>query len=63
MAIDSKKPLVFDLEDGDHVELCTWAYIVYQLSDPIAQITLALDSINEQLQRIDEKLQSWIEDE
>ena len=60
---DHKRPLLFDLKDGDHVELCTWPYIVSQLQDTIESITASLSAINVSLQAIDEKLISWIDEE
>lgn len=63
MAADNKRPLVFDLEDGDHVELITWPYVMYQLQEPLETITAALTAINVSLKAIDDKLISWIDEE
>ncbi len=63
MAVDNKRPLVFDLKDGEHVELCTWPYIVYQLQETVETITAAIAAMNVSLKKIDDKLVSWIEEE
>lgn len=63
MAVDNTTPLVYDLPDGDIVELCPWAYVVQQLSNLITPITNNLTLINTDLNRIDAKIVSWIENE
>jgi hypothetical protein len=63
MAVDNTSPLIYDLPDGDVVELPPWAYIVQELGKLINPITTNLTSINIDLQRIDTKLISWIDND
>lgn len=55
-------PLRFDLPDGDRVELCTWDYVVAQLSDFIIGATNAIALENIALTVIDNKLDEWLDD-
>lgn len=61
MAIPADTPLTFDLPDGQ-IQLCSWAFIVSQLTPFLNAVKSSLDSQNISLQQIDEKLQSWIEE-
>lgn len=62
MAINEKDPLVFRVPDGD-VVVPTWGYIVEQLRYLIEPIITSEAAINSSLQRIDDKLNEWIDND
>ena len=60
MAVSNSTPLTFDLPDGDHVELCTWPYILSIITEPLTRISSATESINVSLGRIEAKVDEWL---
>lgn len=60
MAVSNTTPLTFDLPDGDHVELCTWPYIISMLTEPLESITSSIESINVSLGKIEDKVDEWL---
>ena len=60
MAVSNSTPLTFDLPDGDHVELCTWPYILSIINEPLTRISSANESINASLERIEAKVDEWL---
>lgn len=63
MAVSNTTPLTFDLPDGDHVELCTWDYILFQLTEPLTEISSCVENINSSLERIETKVDEWISEQ
>lgn len=61
-ARDEKTPVHFDLPDGDQVDLIPWAYVVDKSNTILSGIISNLASINEDLTRIDNKIQTWIDE-
>ena len=61
-ARDEKTPVHFDLPDGDQVDLIPWAYVVDKSNTILSGIISNLASINDDLTRIDNKIQTWIDE-
>lgn len=61
-AREEKTPVHFDLPDGDQVDLIPWAYVVDKSNTILSGIISNLASINEDLTRIDNKIQTWIDE-
>ena len=60
MAIDDKTPVSFILPDGDTVQLCTWAFILDKLSEPLGRINTALAAINNDIDSINIRVDYWL---
>ena len=60
MARDPKPPLTFFLPDNDVVSLVTWDYIADKLTDALNPLVSSLESTNESLKVINDKLESLL---
>lgn len=58
MARDQKTPVTFKLPD-DQVSLITWEFVLDKLESALKEPLLSLELINQDLNRIDEKIASW----
>lgn len=63
MAVPDSTPCKFTLPDGDKVALCTWAYIIAQLTEPVNAIKNIITSENASLTIIEAKLEKWVEEQ
>lgn len=63
MAVPDSTPVKFTLPDGDKVSLCTWAYIIAQLTEPVNAIKNIIASENASLTIIEAKLEEWAEEQ
>lgn len=62
MARNSATPLTFELPDGDVVEVITWDYVLEKSKEILTPTIDHISVINSQLERIDNKLNEWVED-
>lgn len=60
MTRDDKQPLIFNLPDGDHVALITWAFVLDQLDVEMRPTMNTLAMVNDQLTRIDTRLKELV---
>lgn len=64
MARDNKIPVTFNLPDGDVAVVVTWEYVMDKLEEFLTPVADSVESINNDLERINNKLTQWIpEDE
>lgn len=59
---DNTTPVTFELPDGDTVQLITWEFVLKKLEEVLNPTIDHLSVINTQLEKIDQKLESWIKD-
>lgn len=60
MARDEKTPVTFVLPDNDSVALIPWAYVVDKFDTILKEPLDNIELINKDLQRIDAKLDQWL---
>ena len=60
MARDEKTPVTFILPDNDSVALIPWAYVVDKFNSILKEPLDNIELINKDLQRIDAKLDQWL---
>lgn len=63
MARDEKTPVTFILPDNDSVALIPWAYVVDKFNSILKEPLDNIELINKDLQRIDAKLDQWLNPE
>lgn len=63
MARNSATPLTFELPDGDVVEVITWDYVLEKSKEMLTPTIDHISVINSQLERIDNKLNDWVEND
>lgn len=63
MARDEKTPVTFVLPDNDSVALIPWAYVVDKFDTILKEPLDNIELINKDLQRIDAKLDQWLNPE
>ena len=63
MARDEKTPVTFVLPDNDSVALIPWAYVVDKFNSILKEPLDNIELINKDLQRIDAKLDQWLNPE
>ncbi len=63
MARDPKQPVVFDFPDNDSVALVPWAYIVSKFETILDGVINNVSSINEDLERIEARVDEWLEEQ
>lgn len=61
MARDPKTPVTFVLPDNDSVALIPWAYVVAKFDEILKSPLDDIELINKDLERIDTKLGTWLE--
>ena len=61
MARDPKTPVTFVLPDNDSVALIPWAYVVAKFDEILKAPLDDIELINKDLERIDTKLGTWLE--
>ena len=61
MARDPKTPVTFQLPD-DKVSVITWEFVVDKFEQILEEPLKNLELINQDLNRIDEKISSWIDE-
>jgi hypothetical protein len=62
MARDDNTPLTFQLPDGDNVALITWGYVVSKLEEVLTPTLDSIEIINISLEKIDNKLSQWVDE-
>lgn len=63
MARNPKDPMVFDLPDNDSVSLITWDFVVDKFESILAPICQNIAVINTDLQRINDRVDEWLEEQ
>lgn len=63
MDFDQRMPLTFELPDGDVASVITWEYVIYQLEQQLGKSLDHMESINSNLEVIDNKLTQWLPEE
>lgn len=58
---DDTKPLSFELPDGDVANVITWAFVLNKLSQELQPTISLLGNINADLQRINTRVDYWLE--
>lgn len=62
MARDPKTPVTFMLPDNDTVAVIPWAYVVDKFNTILQSPNDNMELINKDLERIDAKLDQWLEE-
>lgn len=57
---DDRKPVVFNLPDGDVAKLITWSYVEYKLNEVLSGTLDQMESINSHLSRINDRINEWL---
>lgn len=62
MARDPKTPVTFMLPDNDTIAVIPWAYVVDKFNTILQSPNDNMELINKDLERIDAKLDQWLEE-
>lgn len=57
---DDRKPVVFNLPDGDVAKLITWSFVEYKLNEVLSSTLDQMESINSHLSRINDRINEWL---
>lgn len=60
---DDKKPVVFNLPDGDVAKLITWSFVEYKLDEALSDTLNQIESINSHLTRINNRVDEWLDEQ
>lgn len=63
MARDPKMPVTFDFPDNDSVALIPWAFVVDKFEKILSGVLDNMSLINTDLNRINTKLSTWVEED
>jgi hypothetical protein len=63
MARNKETPLHFDLPDDDSVDLITWEFVLMKLDEEMASALNHLNGSTNQLTRISERIQEWLDEQ